>query len=358
MILHLTYQMYLKRLHIRNFRNIADEVIEFSSKINIFIGENGQGKSNLLEAIHFLSTGRSFRGALTSELIAHGENYFSLEAVIERDGFNEYLSVYFDESKKKIVYNDNYFSMFSQLLGILPSVLLAPQDLQFIIGFPSVRRRFLNIHIAQCDPLYVYHLTRYIKAMKHRNTLLKEKKLDTIEIFEKQMEVSGNYLIEQRSKATESLHQNISQYYSQMSSKQDQLEFKYLPSCKTDEFFNLMKKNRKKESILKSTLYGPHRDDFQLLLDHKFVKTFASEGQKRTVLSALKFAELKRINSIYNNTAILGIDDFGVHLDEMRQSLLFKATKTLNQVMLTSPTLTNSIEGKKFLVKSGKITAA
>jgi len=348
--------MYLKRLHIRNFRNIANEVIEFSSKINIFIGENGQGKSNLLEAIHFLSTGRSFRGALINELVAHGKDYFSLEAVIERDGFNERLSVYFDETKKRILYNDNSFSLLSQLLGILPSVLLAPQDLQFIIGFPAIRRRFLNVHIAQCDPLYVYHLTRYIKAMKHRNTLLKEKKLNTIDIFEKQMEISGNYLIEQRTKATESLHQSISQYYCQMSSKHDQLEFKYLPSCKTDEFLELMKKNRAKETFLKSTLYGPHRDDFQLMLDHKLVKTFASEGQKRTVLSALKFAELKRINSIYNDVAILGVDDFGVHLDEIRQSLLFKATKALSQVMLTTPTLTSSIEGKKFLVNSGKIT--
>ncbi len=347
--------MNLKRLHIRNFRNIADEIIEFSDKINIFIGENGQGKSNLLEAIHFLSTGRSFRGASINELIAHGQTFFSLEAVIERDGLNEHLSVYFDENRKKIIYNDNSFHLFSQLLGILPSVLLAPQDLQFIIGYPAIRRRFINVHIAQCDPLYVYHLSRYTKAMKHRNALLKEKNLNSIDIFERQMEISGSYLVEQREKAIKTLHQSISQFYFQMSSKNDQLEFKYLPSCKTEDFLALMKKNRVKETFLKTTLYGPHRDDFQLLLNSKPVKTFASEGQKRTVLSSLKFAELKRINSVYSDSAILGIDDFGVHLDEVRQSLLFESTKALKQVMLTVPILTSSTEGKKFLVKSGKI---
>jgi len=350
--------MYLKRLRIRNFRNIANEVIEFSKGINIFIGENAQGKSSLLEAIYFLSTGRSFRGSSLSDLIAYNQTYFSVEAEIVKDNINEYLSIYFDLTTKKIIYNDTLLNLFSQLLGLMPSVILAPQDLQLIIGYPATRRRFLNMHIAQFDPLYVYNLTRYTKAMKHRNALLKYRKLSGIEAFEAQMEVAGKYLIEQRSLAIKALNEKISQYYLKMSPKEAKLYFKYLPSCNLEDIYGIFRKNIDKEIMLKSTIQGPHRDDMSLILDDKPAKSFASEGQKRTILAALKFAEFDRLKYKCEEMAILGVDDFGVHLDETKQELLFNSITDLNQSIITSPTnLNSSFEGKRFKVDSGSINS-
>jgi DNA replication and repair protein RecF len=350
--------MYLKRLYIRNFRNIANEVVEFSKGLNVFFGENAQGKSNLLEAIYFLSTGKSFRGASIHELIAHDEAYFSLKAEIIRNDIKEYLTIYFDKTKRKIIYNDTSFQLLSQILGIFPSVLLAPQDLELIMGYPAIRRRFINVHIAQCDPLYVYYLTRYFKAMKHRNMMLKTKNMHGIEIFEEQMAKSGKYLIEQRIKATKALNVLFLKNYLEISSKNDQLQFKYLPSCSEDDILHLMNKNRHKEIQLKSTLYGPHRDDFILALNDKNAKIYASEGQKRTLLAALKFSELKRLAEIHDDEAILGIDDFNVHLDELKQSLLLERASKLKQVIITSPIESESINNaKKFKVEKGQFRA-
>ncbi|PIS00729.1 MAG: hypothetical protein COT84_05930 [Chlamydiae bacterium CG10_big_fil_rev_8_21_14_0_10_35_9] len=351
--------MHLKTLHIRNFRNFLDETIFFHPKINLFIGENGQGKSNLLEAVYFLSTGRSFRSSFINELIHFGKDYFLIEAEIEKLGVSEYLRIFYDKKIKKIQYNSTNYSSFSQLFGVLPAVLMTPQDIDLIISSPSIRRRFLNLHIAQHDPLYIHHLTRYWKAMKERNAILKKRKLDSIEIFEKQMLISACYLTQARQKGVTDLQETLKQFSSQLKIEKDTVTLEYVPSCLLEKLAFNWQKNRDKEMMTGSTFYGPHRDDFSIDLNQKKAKHFASEGQKRIILSLLKYAEWKRLCNRVQLPALMGFDDFGMHLDPINEKMLESNLQSFSQVFITSPCLEKKwqiTDCHTYQVKQGQIS--
>ena len=186
--------MYLKSLYLRNFRNYAEAEIRFSPRLNILYGDNAQGKTNLLEAIYLFSTGRSFRTQHLSELVKSGESFFHLEAEIFRDNVLQKIQLTFDGQTKRLQMNANTYASFHPLLGILPSVLYAPNDTELIGGSPAERRRFINLHLAQSDPHYVHHLTRFWRAMKQRNCLLRGRDAQTIECWEIEMAQSASYL--------------------------------------------------------------------------------------------------------------------------------------------------------------------
>lgn len=350
--------MRLKTLHIRNFRNFLDETVSFHPKINLFIGENGQGKSNLLEAIYFLSTGKSFRSSFINELIHFNKDYFLIEAEIEKLGISEVLRIFYDKKVKKIQYNSTNYTSFSQLLGVLPTVLMTPQDIELVISSPSIRRRFLNLHIAQHDPLYVYHLTRYWKAMKERNAILKKRKLESIEIFEKQMLISACYLMQARQKGLADLQEGLEHFCHQIQLKKEKIELEYVPSCPLEKLAFNWQKNREKEMLAAATFYGPHRDDFSIDLNEKKAKHFASEGQKRLILSLLKYAEWKRLCNRVQLPALIGFDDFGMHLDPINEKMLEDNLQSFSQIFITSPSLEKKwqfTDSHTYQVKEGKV---
>lgn len=338
--------MLLTSLILRNFRNHADVEMTFSPKVNLIVGNNGIGKTNILEAIHFLSTGRSFRTNQLSELIRHGYNYFYLEAHFIKEGVSQCIKVGYDGKKKKIEHNASNLLAFSNLLGIIPSVLYSPKDIALIIGAPAERRRFLNIYLGQGDPLYVHYLLRYTKALEQRNYILKRRSLEDlteIECFEKEMASSSLYLMTQRKHALESLEKNLSSIIVQLTQKEDNFTIHYQPSFSmqkeiSKENLELQyKKQRRKELLLGTSLIGPHRDDFLLSLEGQLIKSFCSEGQKRAFLSALKIAEWSLLKEKHQKNPLMCIDDLGIHLDETRRSLLEEHVKDLGQVFLTSP---------------------
>ncbi|MCI5052307.1 MAG: DNA replication/repair protein RecF [Simkaniaceae bacterium] len=335
--------MKLHSIYLRNFRNYESVTVSFADGINFIYGKNGQGKTNLLEAIYLLSTGRSFRTSKLQDLIRHGESFFFIEAEFEKDGIDQRLSISYDGQVKQVKHNETKSQNFSALLGIFPSTLHAPGDIELIHGSPSERRRLLNMHIAQSDPVYVYHLARYTKALKQRNALLKRKDTKSMEAWEAELIRSGAYLTERRGEATV-----------EMTPKRliEEISLNYEPSYATEENFE---KSRERDLILGSTQSGPHRDDITILLSEKPAKSFASEGQKRTLLTALKLAEHERLCNRCNTTAIFNIDDFGVHLDPARTDDIKNHLKKLGQVFLTSP-VACSIHGAHVLsVESGVI---
>ncbi len=333
--------MYLKRLLLRNFRNYSQAEVVFSPSVNLIQGENGQGKTNLLEAIHLISTGRSFRAQSLSDLISFGQSFFYLEAEFQKDAVTQCIKVYYDETARKVQYNETVYPTLNALLGILPSVLLSPDDLSLVAGNPAERRRFIDIHIAQTDPLYVHHLGRYFKAMKQRNHLLRSKSDIAIQPWEQMMAQSAAYLVLKRSQAALALKSPSSKWMHTLSRGRDAIDIHYHSSLSiphTEAHFQLIwQKNRPKEMLHGSTQVGPHRDDLLIHLADKPAKTFSSEGQKRSCISSLRFAQWEQMAEALGCPPILGIDDFGIQLDKERQTQLKTHLLKFNQVFLTSP---------------------
>jgi len=336
--------MLLQSLLLKNFRNHDHLEVAFDAHLTCIVGENGSGKTSILEALHFLSTGKSFRTNQLTELIFHGATSFYIEAAFVKEDVSQTIKVGYDGTKKIIALNASYLPAFSHLLGILPSVMYAPKDIGLIMGSPIERRRFLNIFLGQSDPLYSRHLLRYTKALEHRNALLKAKKIypsEEISCFEKELAVSACYLMQERSKALLLLRNQLATLTEEIAKIRKQFEIDYLPSLKmspdSNQIAEQYKKQRPKEILVGTTLLGPHRDDFTLSMDGRPAKAFCSEGQKRVLLSALKIAEWELLKTQCGTTPLLCVDDIGIHLDQKRELLLEERIQHLGQVIMTSP---------------------
>jgi len=324
--------MYIQKLYLRHFRNYSEVDVSFSQDVNLIRGNNAQGKTNLLEALYLLGTGRSFRTPHLKEMIQNDASFFFIEAEFLKDGIAQHIRLSFDGEIKKLDYNNTSYAHFSNLLGLLPIVLLAPEDVLLITGAPAERRRFLDIHLAQSDPLYVYHLTRYHKAVKHRNFLLRKKTTASIETWESLMVISAAYLRQKRQETVTSLTEGLTAGMLELSNQSDLLEIKYTSSY-TENYL----KHRAKELILGTTLIGPHRDDLEILINGQEARSFASQGQLRSAVAAMRLAQWHHLKDRHQAPPLFCIDDFGVHLDVARREALLEKIAGFGQVFLTSP---------------------
>jgi len=323
---------FIKKIRLLHFRNFERVDFSFKPGINQIVGENGVGKSNLLEALCLFSIGRSFRTLNLSQLIQNEKKSFHIDIAFEKDGIDQQLSLSFKDGKRVMRHNSTEFKGFSHLLGILPSVIYSPYDLKLIEDSPKFRRQFLNIHIAQSDPLYIRHLSRYSKVLLQRNALLKAKTLNAIEIWEGELAKSSSYLMNKRRQAVNDLSQLMQKEYQFLSQKNENPSISYNPSLTNTPEPYLWANSREKELQYGYTLIGPHRDNFKIQLSNQEAKSFASEGQKRTLIAALKLSENKRLDNPF-----LAIDDFSAHLDQNRRSLLMKQVSHHKQIFLTTP---------------------
>lgn len=328
--------MLLKKLRLRHFRSYTDATFSFSSGVNWITGKNGKGKTNLLEAIYLLSTGRSFRTLKLDPLIQKGASFFYLEAELEEEGTRQILKISYDGKTKNIELNATHYAQFSALIGMLPHVIYAPEDIEIIGGSPAFRRKLLNLHLAQIDSLYIHHLTRYQRAMSQRNELLKQKQFATIDPWEQVMAESATYMIQKRKEMVEQLTPLIDQAMQALSSGEENLELAYKSSLPPTDFLHYWKEQRPKDELYGYTLHGPHRDDLHFLLKDLSAKTFASEGQKHSLIAALRLAEWQLMKQKKKSPPILSIDDFGAHLDTFRQQRLEQQLHNLGQIFLTS----------------------
>ncbi len=355
--------MWLQHLILRNFRNYEQAQASFRPSVNVIYGDNGQGKTNLLEAIYLISTGRSFRTKRLSELIRAGANYFYVEAHFSKDGISQCIKIFYNEKSRKVQYNNTIHNHFTSLLGTLPGILLSPEDHSLMSGSPADRRKFIDLHIAQIDPLYVYHLGRYFRAMKQRNYLLKSRSETTLTAWEMAMAPSAAYIIEKRKEALSLLSAPIGRWMEQLSLRKDSLTAQYdcsfsLRDLQNNDLITLLlaqwKRNRSKEMHLGSTLLGPHRDDLSIVISEKEAKNFSSEGQKRCGASALRFAQWEQFYLLIGSKPLLGIDDFGIQLDSHRQKLLQQKLGDFGQVFLTTPALLEVEHAHSIGVQNGQ----
>lgn len=336
--------MHLSSLYLRDFRSHEEAWVEFGPRLNNIYGPNAQGKTNLLEAIYFLIIGRSFRTQGISDLVRYEANSFFLEARFVKNGIEQTLRVSTDGKEKNIVYNSTKYSSFTNLLGLLQGVVLTPQDNTLVSGSPVLRRRYLDIQIAQVDPLYVHHLSRYTRAMKQRNTLLRRKKTTAIETWELEMAKAAAYITKERSRTIKDLSEKAGQIQLSLSKGNDLLGMRYkttapVKSEKKDVyeyFLEQYQKLRNREMILGYTTTGPHRDDMTITIHEKDARLYASEGQKCCCAVSLRLAEWQRLNEISGEAPLMAIDDIGSSLDKSRKEAIGQYLSELGQVFVTS----------------------
>lgn len=340
--------MFIEKLYLHNFRNYREETVVFSPSVNLIHGDNAQGKTNLLEAIYLVGTGRSFRTSHLKELIHQEAPFFFIEAIFNKDGIQQTVKLSFDGEVKKLETNHASYSHFNPLLGQLPIVLMAPEDILLITGSPSERRRFLDLHLAQSDPLYVYHATRYHKAIKHRNFLLRQKKEEGLEPWETLMVTAATYIKQKRRELLEDLKADLQSAMQTLSIEKDQIEVRYLPS-----FTENYAKHRPKEFQIGSTLLGPHRDEIEILINGLPASSYASQGQMRSAVAALRLAQWKNLQRHHHVAPLFCIDDFGVHLDAARHDALLASVTNFSQVFLTSPHVLTKVLFATIRINSG-----
>jgi DNA replication and repair protein RecF len=343
--------MQITRITLRNFRSYEGVTLEPGPGVNQFVGDNAQGKTNLLEAIFLLITGRSFRTTKLSDCIRKGADSFQIEAHFIRREVAQTLSIsYSDECEVRL--SGNRINR-SELLGLLPGVLASPEDEALIAGSPSHRRRYLDLYLAQSSPTYVHQIQRYLRALRQRNTLLRQNQLNTIEIWEEQLSSSGDQVNQMRLDAVQTLEPLATQHSEQIGS--DHVELHLRPSPTTlDAYIS----HREREQQVGYTLIGPHRDDLYIKVNGLDARSFTSQGQKGQVALSLRLAELQRLHTSAGEAPLLLLDDIAAHLSQKRRQTLEGIVHRSGQTFITA-TEPLPIDGSHpFQISSGRVNPA
>ncbi len=360
--------MLVRSLILRHFRNYTEAAVDFGPRVNVLCGANAQGKTSLLEAIFLCVSGRSFRLAQTVDLQQVGCPFFGVEVYFVKNGVEQRLKYLHDGESRKITYNSTTCHSIAQLLGIIPGVVMTPDDSVLVKGGPAQRRHFLDLQMAQANPLYLHHLARYQKAMRQRNHLLKQRSAVSIEAWEQEMAISAAYIAEQRHIAIEDLAVRASSFYQRLSLEQERLSLKYKTSAPanqsqdviTNYYLERFRQNRQRDMELGWTASGPHKDDLLLAIEGKAGRFYASEGQQRCCVTALRLAEWERLRDQSGHRPLLVIDDVAISLDDDRRRRLMKMLAGFGQVFLSSAQdLKGQIgveETKFFKVQQGQVT--
>lgn len=334
--------MFLKQLYARNFRNFDEISVSFVDGINEVVGDNAQGKTSLLEALFLCMTASSFRSQHLKDLIRHTHKGFFVEASFEKAGVDHNVGISYDGEKRRVFLNGAPCETPTVLLGLMPGVASTPDDVAVVKGSPSLRRRYLDLMIAQIDPVFVHHLSRFMRALKQRNVLLKQKQIGSISCWEEELSRSSAYISIQRKKAVAFVAEKAAEYFKAFSSLT--LTLQYMSSIKTVDdleemrkcFMQEFDKKRSQEVHLGVTIVGPHRDDLQIVIGDKPAREFASVGQSALIACALRLAEWHYLKRETRSRPLMIVDDFGSALDSTRKKLLFKELGTLGQLFLSS----------------------
>lgn len=326
----------LSSLRLANFRIWSDANVEFAPNINLFHGKNAQGKTCLLESIWCCIAGRSFRTPNIKSLIQTNSPTASIELQFEKDTIHQSLKMHCLPTERRFFHNQTPCTTIAELIGILPGVVIAPDD-PLLIGPPQTRRLFLDLQLAQSDPLYARHLGRYNRALRHRNKLLRDRISNTLNCWDEEMSDAAQYIAEKRSQTATELMQAIATLHPKLSPGESEIAITYHTHASTKK--DLLKKwndTKERDLHLGMTTIGPHRDDFSITLGGKEAKSFASEGQKKTCVTLLRLASWHRLKNITGQIPLLLIDDLATSLDSSRKSHLLNHLGELGQVFITS----------------------
>ena len=331
--------VHLEHLRLRDFRNYQRLDVDFSPGFHVLLGDNAQGKTNILEAIYLMATLRSFRGVGGAQMIRHGANGYFVGGKVIGQSDHE-IKMFWSARERNLSLDGQPVKKLADFFGSLRTVVFCTEDLQLIKGTARARRRFLDLLLAQTQPGYLSLLQRYMHSVRARNALLKQRSPDeaALESFSGEMVKLGNELIRARRELVPKFSPLARLAYRRIANDAEELRIEYQPSVKAD-FAVELAQSRAREKSFRATLVGPHRDDLQLLQNDKSAAQFGSEGQKRTLAIALKMAQAEFLTGRHGSAPILLIDDVMGELDVKRRSgllpLLDQARRTSGQVFMT-----------------------
>jgi DNA replication and repair protein RecF len=368
--------MYIEQLALKNYRNYDELNISFENKVNVILGENAQGKTNVMESIYVLAMAKSHRTSNDKDLIRWDEDYAKIEGRILKQFGSLPMQLIISKKGKKAKCNHIEQQKLSRYVGNMNVVMFAPEDLNLVKGSPQVRRRFIDMEIGQVSPIYLHDMSQYQKILQQRNHFLKmlqiKKQTDQtmLEVLTEQFIQTAVKIITKRFEFLHLLENWAKPIHKGISRGLEELKIEYKPSVDVLEEQDLSKmiacfeekfnKVKIREIERGTTLFGPHRDDLQFSVNNRDIQTFGSQGQQRTTALSVKLAEIELIHSEIGEYPILLLDDVLSELDDYRQSHLLNTIQGKVQTFVT----TTSVEGinhqtlreaSTFLVESGAI---
>lgn len=370
--------MYCKKIKLRDFRNIEKAEVEFSEGVNILVGENAQGKTNLLEAVFYSSVGRSFRAANTAEMIRFGENNAEIELDFRDSKRDQTMLFRIFKDKRRIVEKNHVrVDKLSDIVGSFRAVLFCPEHLSLIKDGPAERRGYLDVAISRLYPMYIHALQSYNHSLKQRNALIKNAQNDrasfdaTVELWSQQMAENAAVIADMRAKYIKRASVFVKECFEEMTGQRDVPEAPELIYCGSagleideyadrkkvsDRYMELLMSSHTREIYAGASLFGTHKDDLDIRLNGKSAKIFASQGQQRSLALALKLAEGEICREEFGDQPVFLFDDVLSELDSSRRDYLINKM-TDKQVILTSCEVDflSKVEGaKKITVKNGE----
>lgn len=364
--------MILQKLSVINYKNIKTATLCFSPKINCLIGSNGVGKTNVLDAVYYMSFCRSAQTPIDSQVIRHEQDFFVLEGLYKKDDGSE-ENVYSGMkrgTKKHFKRNKKEYKRLSEHIGLIPLVVVSPSDSLLIDGGSEERRKLMDIVISQYDRSYIDALNRYNKALQQRNTLLKmdeEPDPDVMAIWEEQMAAEGEFIYAKRAAFVEELIPIFQKFYQDISSNRELVGLSYVSHCQRGRLLDVIQRDRFKDRAVGYSLHGIHRDDLEFTLGGHQMKREGSQGQNKTYVIALKLAQfdfLKRTAS--QTTPLLLLDDIFDKLDALRVEKIVHLVSgdEFGQIFITDTNrdhldkilAASSHDYKIFYVDNGEIT--
>ncbi|OGO83653.1 MAG: hypothetical protein A2Y18_01750 [Clostridiales bacterium GWD2_32_19] len=354
--------MYINNLKLENFRNYNLLDIDLDKGLNIFIGNNAQGKTNLLESIYILAIGKSYKEHKDMELINWDKEDLYIKTILTKKYREEHINIYINKNKKKTIsINELYINKLIKLIGIINIVIFTPDDLLFFKNGPDVRRQYFDAQISQIDRVYFENIQKYYKIVKQRNNILKNKNVsrETLCVWDHQLMQYGKEVIRKRSEYVKELQNIIFEIHKSLTSNKEDIELIYNNNVSEQDFEKELENSLELEKKYGYTMVGPHKDDYSFKVNNKDLKRYGSQGQQRTAILSLKFAEIELIKNITGENPILLLDDVLSELDNQRQKHLIKYIQKVQTILTTTEFDENIMKelniGKIFNIKEGKI---
>lgn len=317
--------MILRTLSLINYKNFESQTLSFDTKINCFVGRNGVGKTNVLDAIYHLSFGKSYFNPIATQNIKHEEDFFVVDGVFDKEGQDEKIVVSLKKGQKKIIKrNGKIYEKFSDHIGFIPLVIISPADRDLIIEGSDTRRKFIDSVISQSDKNYLNHLINYNKVLAQRNALLKYFALNntfnaqTLEVYNEQLHNYGSEIFKTRDAFLKTFIPIFKMRYNAISNQNEDVNLSYQSDLFDDDLKTLLKTNLSKDKMLQYTSVGIHKDDLNFEIETYPIKKFGSQGQQKSFLIALKLAQFDFVKKQSGVTPILLLDDIFDKLDEHR----------------------------------------